>query len=200
MAPYHIVLVHFPVALCLTATLAILVRAVSDSGFAKACDRALVPLLGVSVIVGALAYLAGLFVWPFEALSATPLGRNHLLAVTWSLVYWLLVMITRWRVGEAIWEGPGRWIMAGVAVLGAGLLSVAGTLGGHLVGTATAVSQLLRLLGWEVYTTFYVPDATLAVIALAAVVLVAIGLWASRRPVTSALQPKVAGAQPRAAE
>ena len=182
MAPYHIVLVHFPIALWTAAALAILVRAISESELAKACDRALVPLLVLSVIVGAVAYVVGLFVWPLETLTSSPLGRNHMLAATWSLAYWTLVTVVRWRAGEAVWQGPGRWAMVGLAALGAVLLTVTGTLGGHLVGTATAVSQVLRFLGWEVYTTFYVPGATLVVIVAAAAALAAIGIRARWRP------------------
>jgi len=181
MAAHHIVLVHFPIALWTAAALAIVVRALSDSEFAKACDRALVPLLVLSVILGAAAYVVGLLVWPIEALTASPLARNHMLAATWSLAYWTLVTAIRWRGGEAVWEGLSRWIMLGIAALGGVLLSVTGTLGGHLVGTATAVSQALRLLGWEVYTTYYVPDFTLMAILIAAIVLTAIGIWGRRR-------------------
>lgn len=181
MSAYHIVLVHFPIALWTTAALAILVRALSEGAFAKACDRALVPLLVLSVIMGALAYVVGLNVWPLETLTSTPLGRNHMLAASWSLAYWTVVTVVRWRAGEAVWEGVGSWIMLGLAGLGAGLLTVTGTLGGHLVGTATAVSQVLRFLGWEVYTTFYVPDVTLIVIAVAIAGLTAIGVLGMRR-------------------
>jgi hypothetical protein len=181
MAAYHIVLVHFPIALWTTAALAILVRALSDGAFAKACDRALVPLLVLSVVMGALAYIVGLNVWPWETTTSTPLGRNHMLAASWSLAYWIAVTVVRWRGGEAVWEGIGRWVMLGLAGLGAGLLTVTGTLGGHLTGTATAVSQVLRYLGWEVYTTFYVPDMTLIVIAVAILVLIAIGALGARR-------------------
>ena len=54
-------------------------------------------------------------------------------------------------------------VMAGLALLGSALLGITGTLGGHLVGIYTQVSDALRPLGWEVYTTFYVPNLTLAV-------------------------------------
>jgi hypothetical protein len=186
MAAYHIVLVHFPIALWTTAALAILIRALSDSPFAKACDRVLVPLLVLGIAGGVAAYVVGLLVWPWDALASSPLGRNHMLAATWSLAYWTLVAVVRWRAGDAIWNGAGRWIMLGLAGLGTGLLTIAGTLGGHLSGTATLVSQMLRLLGWEVYTTFYVPDFTLVVILVAAVVLVAIGFWSGRTTERSA--------------
>ena len=180
MTAYHAVLVHFPIALLMTATLAILLRAVSDAPLAKAVDRALVPLLAVGLLAGVVAYVVGLLVWPWEAISSSPLGRNHMLLATWTLAYWALVLATRWIVGEAIWQGLTRWVMAGLAILGSVLLGITGTLGGHLVGIYTEVSEALRFLGWEVYTTYYVPHFTLAVILIAAIILVAIGILGRR--------------------
>ena len=180
MAAYHAVLVHFPIALLMTATLAILVRAVSDGALARAIDRALVPLLAIGVLSGIVAYAVGLMVWPWEAISATPLGRNHMLLATWTLAYWALLLATRWIVGDAIWDGMTRWIMAGLALLGSALLGITGTLGGHLVGIYTEVSEVLRFFGWEVFTTYYVPNFTLLVVVLAAILLAAIGFWGRR--------------------
>ena len=74
MAAYHAVLVHFPIALLMTATLAILVRAVSAGPLAQAVDRALVPLMSVGLLAGVVAYVVGLLVWPWQAISSTPLG------------------------------------------------------------------------------------------------------------------------------
>jgi len=182
MAAYHVVLVHFPIALWMTATLAILIRAFSDGPLAKAIDRALVPLLTLGLIAGVAAYLVGLLVWPWEALSSTPLGRNHMLLATWTVAYWALLLVTRWIQGEAIWEGVTRWIMAGLAVLGSILLGITGTLGGHLIGVYTEVVDVLRFFGWEVYTTFYVPNLTLVAIVVGAVLLAVMGLWGARRP------------------
>ncbi len=181
MAAYHVVLVHFPIALLMTATLAILVRAVSAGPLAQAVDRALVPLMALGVLAGVVAYVVGLLVWPWEAISSTPLGRNHMLVATWTLAYWVLLLATRWIEGEAVWEGAMRWIMAGLALLGSALLGITGTLGGHLVGIYTEVSEALRFFGWEVYTTFYVPNMTLAVILIAAIVLTAVGILGRRR-------------------
>jgi hypothetical protein len=181
MAAYHVVLVHFPIALWMTATLAILIRAFSDGPLAKAIDRALVPLLTLGLIMGVAAYVVGLMVWPWEAISATPLGRNHMLLATWTVAYWALLLVTRWIQGEAIWEGVTRWIMAGLAVLGSALLGITGTLGGHLIGVYTEVVDVLRFFGWEVYTTFYVPTLTLVAIVVGAVLLAAIGMWGARR-------------------
>jgi len=184
MAAYHVVLVHFPIALLMTATLAILLRAVSDGPLAMAVDRALVPLMAVGLIAGAIAYGVGLLVWPWEAISSTPLGRNHMLLATWTLAYWALMLAIRWRQGEAVWDGIGRWIMAGLAILGSILLGITGTLGGHLVGIYTEVSEALRFLGWEVYTTYFVPNLTLAAIVIAAGVLAAIGILGRRQQTT----------------
>jgi hypothetical protein len=181
MAAYHVVLVHFPIALWMTAGLAIVFRALSEGPVAKAVDRALVPFLIVGFLAGLVAYAVGLFVWPWETLSSTPLGRNHMLLATWTLAYWGLILATRWIQGEAVWNGVMRWVMAGLAILGNVLLGITGTLGGHLVGIYTEVSQALRFLGWEVYTTFYVPDMTLIAIAVAIAVLTAIGILGARR-------------------
>jgi hypothetical protein len=76
-----------------------------------------------------------------------------------------------------VWEGIMRWVMAGLALLGSALLGITGTLGGHLVGIYTEVAEALRFFGWEVYTTFYVPMFTLAVIAIVTLLLVGLGVW-----------------------
>jgi len=180
MSAYHVVLVHFPIALWMTATLAIVWRALSDGQLARSIDRALVPLLAIGLVTGVLAYAVGTQVWPWETISSTPLGRNHMLLAAWTTAYWALLLVTRWRLGEAVWEGGMRWAMAGLAVFGSVLLGITGTLGGHLVGIYTAVSHLLRVMGWEVYTTFYLPTPTLIVVAAASVALVVLGLWGRR--------------------
>jgi hypothetical protein len=177
MAAYHVVLVHFPIALWMTATLAILWRAISDGPLAIAVDRALVPLLSLGLIAGVVAYAVGTQVWSWETLSSTPMGRNHMLLATWTTAYWALLLVTRWMQGEAVWDGVMRWIMAGLAILGSVLLGITGTLGGHLVGIYTQVSDALRPLGWEVYTTFYVPTFTLGAIGLVVVLLLVLGFF-----------------------
>jgi hypothetical protein len=176
MAGYHVVLVHFPIALWMTAALAILYRAVSDGPLAQSIDRALVPLLAAGLAFGLAAYGVGLLVWPIETITTSPLGRNHMLLASWTTAYWALLLVLRWRRGTAIWQGAMRWVAAGLALLGAGLLGITGTLGGHLIGVYTEVSQVLRALGWEVYTTFYVPNLTLIAIGLASLLLMGIGI------------------------
>ncbi len=178
MAAYHVVVVHFPIALWMTATIAIVWRALSDGPVAKAVDRALVPLLVLGLLSGLAALLTGRFVWSWDAVSTTPMGRNHILLAVWTTAYWTLMLVTRMIQGEALWEGGGRWVMAGLALLGSGLLGVTGTLGGHLAGIYTDLSKVLRMLGWEVHRTFYVPTTTLIGLAVASVLLLAIAFLA----------------------
>ncbi len=181
MAAYHVVLVHFPIALWMTATLAILWRAASNGPVALAIDRALVPLLSIGLVSGLLAMAVGLMVWPWDAVSTSPMGRNHILLAVWTTAYWILMLATRCVQGEGLWTGPGRWVMAVLAVLGSVLLGIAGTLGGHLAGIYTDLSKVLRSLGWEVHRTFYVPNSTLIALIAATVALLAIAWVASRR-------------------
>ena len=185
MAAYHVVLVHFPIALWMTATLAILLRAFSDGALAKAVDRALVPLLTIGLISGVAAFAIGHLVWPWETISSTPVGRNHVLLASWTVAYWALLLAIRWLRGEAVWKGALRWIMAGLALLGSFLLGVTGTLGGHLAGIYTEVSSALRPLGWEVFTTFYVPNVTVAAIGVITLLLIGLGLLARRADITA---------------
>jgi uncharacterized membrane protein len=180
MAPYHHLMVHFPIALWTVAALIIILRAFSDGALAQAAGRLLAPLLALGVLTGAVAYFIGLSVFPYEAISSSPLGRNKLIAATWALAYWALLAITVWRLGERVWEGASRWVMLLLGLLGGGLLTVTGALGGHLSGTPSAVSQLFRLFGWEVYTTFYVPNFMLALLVIAAIVLAGLGIVGRR--------------------
>ncbi len=181
VAPFHAVLVHFPVALWTTVTLIVIFRALSDGALARAGDRILVALLLLSVLMGLLAFVVGLSIFPLEAAAASPLTRNHILAGSWSLAYWALILVTRWLKGETIWQGINRWVMVGLVILGTILITVTGTLGGHIAGNPTAVSQILHWLGWDVYHTFFVPDAMLWLMLAAIIVLPVLGWWGSRR-------------------
>lgn len=182
MAPYHAVMVHFPIALWMTATLAILLCAFSEGPLAKAVGRALVPLLSISLVFGIAAFSIGFLVWPWETISSTPLGRNHVLTASWTVTYWAVILFVLWRRGETVWVGATRWIIAALALLGSALLGVTGTLGGHLVGIYTEVSDILRLFGWEVFTTYYVPNMTLVVLIATAVLLLLIGFSSRSKP------------------
>jgi hypothetical protein len=187
MSAYHVMLVHFPIALWSTAALIIALRAFSEGTLARAADRILAPMLLLGGVLAAAGFVAGLLVWPIEAVASSPLARNHVLMASWALAYWLLVGLIRWLGGERVWQGLWRWTMLGLAGLGMGLQTITGTLGGYLAGNPSAVSEVLRSLGWEVFTTFYLPNWVLIVLGIATVVLIALGVAGQRRRSTLAV-------------
>ena len=180
MGVYHLLVVVFPIALWDTAFLFILVRALSDGELARRLEKAITPLIFLGVLAGAAAYALGLLVWPYSALSASPLGRNHMLMATWTLASWSMLCVLAWRLGSALWVGARRWIMLGLSAGGVGLLTITGTLGGSAAGNPSGVSDLVRLMGWEVYTTFYVPGTVLWLLVAASLVLLGLGFWGRR--------------------
>ena len=181
MGPYHAIMVHFPVSLWMVASGIIVYRALSDGELARSLDRVLVPLLVIGVATGVAAYVLGQLVWPPSTLQKTPLGRNHMMGATWTLAYWAAVLFLRWRAGERVWDGRlRRLVMVILGALGAGLLAITGTLGGHLHGAPAYLSEILRMLGWDVYTTFYVPTWVLGVLAVVIAAMPVLAKRASR--------------------
>lgn len=175
MGPYHAIMVHFPVALWGLASAIVIVRALSDGQLARAFDRVLMPLLVIGLATGLVAYVLGQLVWPPETLQSTPLGRNHMMAATWSLFCWGAVLYLRWRTGEDAWASrTSRAAMLILGVLGATLLAATGTLGGHLHGAPAYLSEIVRLIGWDVYKTHYVPTWVLGLLALVIVAMPAL--------------------------
>ncbi len=183
MAVYHVLVQSFPIVLWYTATLFILVRLLSRGRFAGGLGRAVMPLILLGVLGGLLAYVLGLVAWPLSATLASPLGRNHLLMASWTLAFWTALLLIAWRRGEALWEGASGWLMLLMAALGVAMVTITGTLGGSMAGNPSAVSDVVRALGWEVYTTFYAPAAILGLVLAVSAVLVAIGIWGRRRDV-----------------
>jgi len=174
-------MVHFPVALWTVASGIIIFRALSDGPLARALDQVLVSLLLASVATGLVAYVLGLLVWPPDTLQSTPLGRNHMMAATGSLFFWAAVLFLRWRAGDRVWEDiTNRLIMVSLGAIGAGLLTITGTLGGHLHGAPAYLSELLRMIGLDVYRTYYVPTWTLGVVAVVIVAMPALAIVNSR--------------------
>ncbi len=181
MGPYHTMLIHFPVAFWVTATVIIFVRALSSGGLAQAFDRVLVPFLFLGMVSGIAAWFVGTMVWPADTLQTSPLGRNHMMAASWSLAYWTVLMAIRWFAGPAIWDTVlNRVIMLLLGGLGGVLLIITATIGGHLAGSATYLTEILRMIGWEVYATFYLPDWMLLVL-VALIVLMPVVAWLGRR-------------------
>ena len=182
MGPYHAIMVHFPVALWFVASGIVIFRALSDSELARAFDRVLMTFLVLGALSGLVAYTLGQFVWPPDTLQSTPLGRNHMMTATWSLACWSAVLFVRWRGGERVWDGAvNRLAMLIMGALGALLLAATGTLGGHLHGAPAYLSEIVRIFGWDVYKTHYVPTWVLCVLALVIVAMPALAIVTERR-------------------
>ncbi|PKP70833.1 MAG: heme ABC transporter permease [Alphaproteobacteria bacterium HGW-Alphaproteobacteria-4] len=171
MGAYHTVAIHFPIALWMVSSLAIFIRVATDGPLGQAMDRALKVFLVLGVLAGAVAWSLGISIWPWETISSTPMGRNHMMMASWSLAFFTLLAVTRFLQGDRIWQGASRWIMGLMALIGVILVGITGTLGGHLHGSYTEVAEWLRLAGWEVYSTFYVPDGTIWLMLGVAVVI-----------------------------
>jgi hypothetical protein len=181
MGPYHAMMAHFPVALWITASIILIARALWDNELARTLDRALVPLLMLGLVTGAITFVLGLMVWPADTLQTTPLGRNHMMAAAWSMGYWAAVMVLRWWAGEKCWISlTNRLIMLGLGALGGGLLAITGTIGGHLHGAPSFLTDVLRQVGWEVYATFYLPNWVLLVLAVVIIVMPIVSIVSSR--------------------
>ncbi|MEX0828452.1 MAG: DUF2231 domain-containing protein, partial [Haliea sp.] len=182
MGVYHLLVQSFPIVLWNTAFLFILIRVFSDGSLAQSLAKAVTTLIFLGVLGGVVTYALGFLVWPWGALSSSPLGRNHFLLATWTVDYWTVLLIFVWRLGDALWRGATRWITLLLSAFGVVLLNITGTLGGSVAHNASAVSDVVRyVLGWEIYTTFYSPDPILWMMVLVSAVLIGIGVWGTRR-------------------
>ncbi len=181
VAPYHVALVQFPTALWMTVSLLVVYRVFSDGALARAGDKILVPLLLLSVLSGIAAFVSGFLIFPVEAATASPLIRNHILVGSWSLVHWTAFLVIRWINGDTVWQRANRWVMLGLVALGTLLITFTGAVGGYIAGKPTTVSVAIGWLGWDVYHTFFVPDAMLWLILAGVVALPTLGWLGSRR-------------------
>jgi hypothetical protein len=180
MNGYHHILVHFPVALWTLAFLLIVLRTVSRSDLARAGEKLLLPILGLGAVTGLAALVSGMLIWPLETATATPLGRNKIALAIWSVAFWSVLSLVYWRARERVWGFCRGCLMLVLGAMGTVMAAITGTLGGHLAGNPTALSQFLRALDWEIYTTVYVPSSTAAVLAAVGVILFLIGLVGRR--------------------
>jgi len=180
MAVYHILVVHFPVALWLTAYLFILFRTFSDSELAVRLQKAVWPLIFLGSLAGFVAYGLGLAIYPWSAITQSPLGRNHIMLATWTLSYWTVMGVMGYRYRRFLFEGAQRWSTFALATIGAAVVTITGTLGGSLTGTPSLVTKSLDLIGWNVYMTFYLPNWMLLVYTAGAVLLIVIGFYGRR--------------------
>jgi len=178
---YHILVAHFPVGLWVTAYLFILIRTFSDSEFAVRLQKAIWPVAALGTLAGFVTYGLGLTIYPWSAITESPLGRNHILLATWTLSYWTVMSVLGYRFRRHLFEGGQRWVTFALATIGALVITVTGTLGGSLGGTPSLVTKSLSWIGWNVYMTFYLPTWMLVAFFAGAALLVAIGIAGWRR-------------------
>jgi hypothetical protein len=175
MGSYHGIAAHFPIALWITAFLIILLSTFSESTWVKNLQRVLPALLFFGFLTGLITFIIGLFVWPWAANISSPLVRNHLLMAGWALIYWGGLWLFIWKLGDLVWQGLMSYVMVVMALLGVVLLSIAGTLGGSLIGNPSTLPDILALLGWDINSTFYLPNAMLLVIVISCAVMLFFG-------------------------
>ena len=180
MAPIHHMMAHFPIALLSVALLIILARFFINTAAIRRIERALPLLLVLGVAGGLAAFVTGLLIWPSEAVTSSPIGRNKLLMAAWMLAAWSVVTVLRLRGGPTLWEQGGRWPLLIMSVLSGVLLATTGTLGGYLLGSPSRFSDGLRMIGWDVYHTYFAPDWALAIAAVLALAIIALGVM--RKP------------------
>lgn len=177
---YHILVVHFPVALWMTAALFIFFRVFSNSELAVRLQKSVWPLILLGSLAGFAAYGLGLFIYPWSAITQSPLGRNHIMLATWTLSYWTVMGVLGYRYRRFLFEGAQRWATFVLTLIGTAVVTITGTLGGSLGGTPSLVTKSLGRLGWEVYMTFYLPTWMLGAFGLGAVAIIALGILGSR--------------------
>lgn len=176
MAPIHHMMAHFPVALLFVALLIILIRAFFDTPAIRQIEGALPLLLILGVAGGVATFVSGLLIWPSDAITSSPMGRNKLLIAAWTLAAWSVVALLRLRGGLALWDQGGRWPLVIMSVTGGALLATTGALGGYLLGSPSRFSDGLRALGWDVYHTYFSPNWALGVAVVLALLIIGIGL------------------------
>lgn len=175
MAPIHHMMAHFPIALLFVALLLILARFFFDTPAIRRIEGALPLLLILGVGGGFAAFVSGLLIWPSEAITSSPMGRNKLLIAAWMLAAWSVVVLLRLRGGPELWEQGGRWPLMIMSMIGGVLLATTGTLGGYLLGSPSRFSDGLRAIGWDVYHTYFSPNWALGTAVILALVIIGIG-------------------------
>jgi uncharacterized membrane protein len=183
MAPYHHMMAHFPIALMSLTFLLILLRVfMPNDAIRKLEANVFVYGLAIGIAGGVAALVTGLLIWPAEATVTATMGRNKILMASWTVAVWTVVLALRWRIGEKIWEGTGRYLMLGLGAFGTLLAATTGTLGGHLLGSPSRLSGVLNQFGWNVYQTYFAPNWVVATLVVVGIAGIALGLQAGRKP------------------
>lgn len=180
MSGIHHMLVHFPLGFWALATVMILVGSFFGGRLAEISRDAVLPILVLSLLAAAITLISGFLVWPLEAAFASPLTRNHILTALWSLGIFVMLTVLIWRAGSGAFDGARRWVLVVLALTGMSIFATTGTIGGHLVGATTQFSELLKLLGWDVYNTFYTPTWVVGALVLIGLICAAAGTVSQR--------------------
>lgn len=180
MSGIHHMLVHFPLGFWALATLMILVGSFFNGRLAEISREALLSVLVLSLLAAAITIASGLLVWPLEAAFNSPLTRNHILTALWSLGVFVMLTVMVWRAGSTAFDGVRRWVLVVLALTGMSIFATTGTIGGHLVGATTEFSEVLKLFGWDVYNTFYVPTWVVGALVLIGLICAVTGLVSQR--------------------
>ncbi|MCK8517251.1 hypothetical protein M0534_13100 [Methylonatrum kenyense] len=155
MTGLHHMLVHFPIVLWLAAAVLLLAGC---AGRAPAWSNPVLRLILPLALAFAIAALVtGMLAWSPQAILASPLGRNKLAFALWLVACWGVLSWLHFRHGEALFRPGLRLLTATLSVLGVVLLLITATQGGLLAGVSAGVPELLRTLGFEVYTTIRQP-------------------------------------------
>ncbi|MGR3722423.1 hypothetical protein, partial [Abyssibius alkaniclasticus] len=114
---YHILVVHFPIALWLTAALFIFFRVFSHSDLAVRLQKSVWPVILLGSLAGVVAYGLGQSIYLWSALTQSPLGRNHIMLATWTLSYWTVMTVLGYRFRRHLFDGAQRWITLALATI-----------------------------------------------------------------------------------
>lgn len=173
MTGLHHMLIHFPIVLWLAAAALLLAGCAGRApAWGSPVLRLILPLALLAAIA---ALITGLMAWSPQAILASPLGRNKLAFALWLVTCWGVLNWLHLRHGKALFKPGLRFLTATLSILGVVLLLITATQGGLLAGVSAGIPDLLRGLGFEVYTTLRQPWWSLLVLlaVLAALVTLA---------------------------
>lgn len=151
---FHNMLVHLGMGvLVAVVALAVVTWFLARRGQRPELFRQLDTTLYVMLFVGLLgipAAVAGILVdYPeWTALLASPLVRIKALLSMLLFEVFLMMYYMRWKHGVALWQRQSlAAYFVGLSLVGAGLVSVVGSIGGFLAIRETALEGILQLFG-----------------------------------------------------
>ena len=177
MNAYHGMLVHFPMALLLLASVLILIQIWLKQMNSYLMSVRLLLLLGL--LSGILSIVIGFMIWPMEAYLHSPNARNHILATACSMFgYLMLYFIYRANIKPG--DLASKLILSLYVLTVSFLLILTGTLGGNLAGNPSGLPALLKSLGWDLNYTMYLSNIGLALTMLISLIIIASSFMGSK--------------------